>query len=866
MDLHDQAVLDALEPLRKAGFALHYLRPRTKRPIGEQWSEAPVLSLEELRRTHARGNNLGVRLGEPSALSSGGFLHVIDLDIRIPDLADECWAKLRDLFPGVDLDALPLVQSGAGGESRHLYFVASKPFASKLLATSDGKHRRFDQGLGREKWSFDWEIDLFGTRRHVAMPPSIHPDTGQPYIWLRPFDFNALALGLGPDIPVAAIERLSVAEATTYEYESRDPLTFEPGQLERELDLIPVSDLHYDDWIRLGQALHHQFGGSQQGFDLWLLHTRRSTKFTGEKQVREMRRIKWRSFGKYRGPSVTMATVRQWALDARRAQLISQFDEEPEEDAFGAEDGPKAVGAVDLDALLGGEGGDEEDEAEEIDSIDAIGTASAAGAASSVPDHAKAWMEQLQFTDKGGIAGTLHNVAVIIRNDPRLVGVPQINEFTQETVQRQTPGRHAPRRRNAAKQMLQLEGRIWQVKDTLNGELWSDDRDFNIRAILEAPTTQGGYGFKVSDRDLRAAVVLAANDNAFHPVREYLEGLTWDGVGRVERLFIDYLGAADTAYHRAAARMMLVAAVCRVFEPGHKFDFAVILEGVQGKRKSTFIRKLGRQWYAELDGDFHDAKQMIELMQGAWILEIPELTGFSKADVRAIKAFMSRQSDRARLAYARRAGSFPRQCIFIGSTNDREYLKDDTGGRRFWPIACEVEEIDTDALECHVDQIWAEAFAIYREMRVKQPQGTLPLYLDGPALQQALGLQESRRVETEADAIAGQIGAWLDRPIATGSFDDDTDAHGEPLYLTETCLIEIWCECLGNDRRSYNRQSALTLAQAMRLLEGWGPAGSKTFPLYGKQKMYFRGGKAVRAGLAGKTNGVTADQNMLRAA
>jgi hypothetical protein len=254
-------------------------------------------------------------------------------------------------------------------------------------------------------------------------------------------------------------------------------------------------------------------------------------------------------------------------------------------------------------------------------------------------------------------------------------------------------------------------------------------------------------------------------------------------------------------------------------------------------------------------------------MQGAWILEIPELTGFSKADVRAIKAFMSRQTDRARLAYARRAGSFPRQCIFIGSTNDREYLKDDTGGRRFWPVACEVEEIDTDALERHVDQIWAEAFAMYRKMRDNQPQGTLPLYLDGAALQQALGLQESRRVETEADAIAGQIGAWLDRPIATGSFDEDTDLRGEQLYRSETCLIEIWCECLGNDRRSYNRQSQLSLASAMRLVDGWAQAGSKTFAApYFKQKMYFRGGKAARAGLAHKDDSVTAAPTRLRAA
>jgi hypothetical protein len=865
MDLHDQTVLDALEPLRTAGFALHYLHPRTKRPIGDSWSEAATLSLEELRRTHARGNNLGVRTGEPSELAAGGYLHGFDLDIRDPEVADDAWAALRGLLPDVDLRRLPTVASGSGGESRHLYFVTDRPFFSKKLATSGEKFRGAD---GR--WHYTYEIELFGTGKQVALPPSIHPDTGRPYEWLRPFDFSLLALGAGPYVPAEAIERLAVAMAATYDFETRDPLTFEPGQLERDLDDIPEERIDdYHDWIALGQALHHQFGASDEGFDLWIEVSKRSPKFE-QNDMRGLRR-KWRGFGRNRRQPVTMATVRQWALDARRARLISQFDEEPDDDAFDGEDevAPAApVAAVDVDLLLGDGEADAEDEAdEEVDSIDAIGTA-AAGVESSVPAHAKAWMELLQFTDKGSIAGTLHNVAVIIRNDPRLVGIPQINEFTQETVQRRAPGRHAPRRRNAAKQMLQLEGRIWQVKDTLNGELWSDDRDFNIRAILEAPTTQGGYGFKVSDRDLKAAVVLAANDNAFHPVREYLEGLAWDGVSRMERLFIDYLGAADNAYHRAAARMMLVAAVCRVFEPGHKFDFAVILEGVQGKRKSTFVRKLGRQWYAELDGDFHDAKQMIELMQGAWILEIPELTGFSKADVRAIKAFMSRQSDRARLAYARRAGSFPRQCIFIGSTNDREYLKDDTGGRRFWPITCEVNEIDTDGLEGHVDQIWAEAFAIYREMRETQPQGTLPLYLDGAALQHALGLQESRRVETEADAFAGQIGAWLERPIATGSFDDDTDARGEPLYRMETCLIEIWCECLGNDRRSYNRQAQLSLANAMRLVAGWEQAGLKMFAApYGKQKFYCRGGKAARAGLAGgKAEAVTDVRPMLRVA
>src|SRR5690242_10964574 len=113
-DSHDKSVLSAIVPMRDAGFALHWLHPRTKRPIGNDWSERKVASLDTLRSTHARGNNLGVRLGEPSALVNGDFLHVLDLDIRIADCAEECWTKLAELFPGVDFKSFPSVQSGSG--------------------------------------------------------------------------------------------------------------------------------------------------------------------------------------------------------------------------------------------------------------------------------------------------------------------------------------------------------------------------------------------------------------------------------------------------------------------------------------------------------------------------------------------------------------------------------------------------------------------------------------------------------------------------------------------------------------------------------------------------------------------------------
>ncbi len=805
-------ILDIIVPFREAGFALHWLKPRSKAPIGDAWSVAPVASLDQLRRTYAAGNNLGVRLGEPS-LTADGYLHVLDLDIRVADIADEAWAALARLLPGVRREDLPEVVSGSGGESRHLYFFSPKPFRSKLLWTSDGKHRGADG-----KWHYDAEIELFGTGKQVACPPSIHPITGQAYRWAREFDFGGFEQ---PIIDASLIESLGARNAETYEFESRDPLEFRPGQLEGDLDLIPVSDLHYDDWIRLGQALHHQFGGSQEGFDLWVHHTKRSAKFTGDSQIREMRRIKWRSFGKYRGTPVTMGTVRAWAQTERQADLMAQLDDLPDDDL----------------------------EPEKSDFDDLITTTAVLSDEEALgKDLELDWKSLLAITEKGDIAANLHNLRLIVENDRRTTGVMAFNEFTQEVVQRGIPGVRSPKRKNQAKPYVQLTGPTWKFRDLANGDFWTEDKDNSIRAMIEAPKTQGGYGIKVPDRDLRAAIDIVGRKNCFHPVREFLTAQVWDGKPRVERLFIDYLGAPDDAYTRDVGRLMMTAAVARVFEPGCKFDFAVILQGLQGKRKSTFISVLAKSWFAELEGDMEDPRQMVEAMQGSWILEIPELGGFVRADVRHVKAFISRRSDKVRLAYAKRAQEYHRQCIFIGSTNDDKYLKDDTGNRRFWPIICTVDSIDTDRLGAEIDQLWAEALALYQAMRVAKPRGTLPLYLtDAQSQLIAARLQESARVESADDAMAGQIAAWLDMPVTSGSVDDDLDADGQPVMRNETCLIEIWVDCMKKDRGLYNQQTAQTLGRAMSRIPEWAADGRFfTFNGYGRQRVYDRGGAKGR--------------------
>jgi putative DNA primase/helicase len=453
------------------------------------------------------------------------------------------------------------------------------------------------------------------------------------------------------------------------------------------------------------------------------------------------------------------------------------------------------------------------------------------------------WISQLDLNEDGGIRATLTNNALILQNDRRMRGVVAHNEFTEQIVCR----------RDLVSKMPVVP--VIRVADKVGGDIWSDRHDHALRAIIEAPNGRGkaGYGLKVSDRDLKGAVNLAAQTNTFHPVREYLRSLRWDGVKRIATFWKKYLGSPDDEYHRQVALIMLVAAVARVHEPGHKFDTAIIIEGIQGTRKSSFIKVLSRGWFGELHGDMGDRKKMVELMMARWITELPELSTLTRSDVNDVKALLSAAADIVRLAWDRRAFEFKRQCIFIGSTNDRKYLKDETGNRRFLPVTLDTqalgrENIDTDALEREIDQIWAEAVVEYDRWRERHPKcrGDLPLTLTGEAaLAAALQLQESRKIESAEEGLAGQIGEWLDRrvPVSAldGSDDISFDAPDEPMAIrTRTCLTELWVECLGRDIGAYGPQQAQLLGRAVGQLRGWVGGKRDRIPKYGQQRTVVR--------------------------
>ncbi|HLA32998.1 MAG TPA: virulence-associated E family protein, partial [Pseudomonas sp.] len=218
------------------------------------------------------------------------------------------------------------------------------------------------------------------------------------------------------------------------------------------------------------------------------------------------------------------------------------------------------------------------------------------------------------------------------------------------------------------------------------------------------------YNLRVKPSSVIEAVSVVAHDHAFHPVREYLDGLVWDRVARLESWLTDVMGVPASGYTAKVGKRWIISAVARVMQPGCKADSVMILEGGQGEGKSTAMSILGGPWFMDTPFALGD-KDGFQAIRGKWIIELGELDSFNKAESTKAKQFFSASTDTYRESYGRRSNDVPRQCVFVGTTNQDEYLKDATGNRRYWPVAC--TNVDLQHLREIRDQLWAEAMFCY---------------------------------------------------------------------------------------------------------------------------------------------------------
>lgn len=449
--------------------------------------------------------------------------------------------------------------------------------------------------------------------------------------------------------------------------------------------------------------------------------------------------------------------------------------------------------------------------------------ATATAAFGSAPVENADWMQLLQVhSESGKPLKTTDNVLIILENDPNLKGKFVFEEFSNR--------------------ILCLGALPWN--DSSGVRDWTDNDDAGLRHYIEKM-----YAVTGKDR-ICDALSLCCHQNKINAVQDYLKDLPcWDGVTKVETLFIDYLGAADNTYTRAVARTSLTAAVACAMNPGVKYDYMPVLVDPQGLGKSTLLRLLAPKWFNDslttLEG-----KDAYETVQGSWIIELAELVGMSKSDDNRIKQFLSKQEDIFREPYGRRTGRFPRRCVFFGTTNEEEFLRDHTGNRRFWPVNCGIQtpikSVFTD-LAANVQQIWAEAVLMWRNGE--------KLYLLPEIETYAKQAQEEH---SEHSAKEGIIREFLDREIPkdwekrslndrkmywAGVFDSNSDrAKTELKHRERICAAEIWCEAFGGEIRYFRRSDAAEINAILARISGW-KKNQKAMRIgcaYGVQKGFVR--------------------------
>ena len=410
-------------------------------------------------------------------------------------------------------------------------------------------------------------------------------------------------------------------------------------------------------------------------------------------------------------------------------------------------------------------------------------------------EYSEDWLAELDTTNKGDIVPSIDNCLMILQNDRYLKGKFAMDLFEKREVA--------------------LGNLPWRKVTPLTRSL-EDNDDVEVRYYFEKK-------YKLTaEKKVQDAMALVCARNAFHPIKDFLGSLEWDGSPRLDTIFTDYLGAENNEYTRAVARKMCVAAVSRIYSPGCKFDNIVTLISKQGLGKSTFADKLGVNWYSDSFTNIQ-GKDAYDSIQGVWIMEMAEMSAMKKAEKEQTKHFISKKVDRYRVAYGRRVQSYPRQCIFIASTNEDDPLDDYTGNRRYWVVACNQTEPELsihDDLEKNVKQIWAEAVYRYKEGE--------KLFMSDSLYEKATAIQKDHTVKDERVRVIKKL---LDTPVPDGWANmehvDRVDYLNTGVFsgkpITKVTPEYIWKYAFKRDIADLNRSASTDIKRMMSQLEEWEP-------------------------------------------
>lgn len=380
----------------------------------------------------------------------------------------------------------------------------------------------------------------------------------------------------------------------------------------------------------------------------------------------------------------------------------------------------------------------------------------------------------------------VHNFEVVMDMDSRFAGKIRLNEFAQQPY---------------------LYGNVpWENEN--NCRAWSSHDDSALFSLIQAD-----YGLK-SRQDFADALKNVSMRNKFHPVREVLDSLTWDGKEHIRGLLPEYLGAEDSDYTYQVMRLWMLGAVSRVYKPGSKFDYTMILQGSQGIGKSTFLKQLAMDdsWFND-SLDSLDSDKAVQSLTGSWIIELAELKSLARTagGVESVKRFLTATQDKYRIPYERRADTFYRQCVFAGTTNKDDFLQDETGNRRFLIVQTGVKKPSKSLFVPEImDTIklaWAEAVYIWKN---EKPQLILP----EAYMQEAKELQEANMAD---DGKRGIIQEYLEGK-------------------TQVCAREIWEKALG-ENVSPRKYQITEINDIIAKVPGWKKLKSpRNFEGYGKQR------------------------------